>query len=53
MPTTLAYFLRIVPAPERLKLNIDVGVAQAVGVITPGVDLLARNQLALGISYQF
>ena len=53
VPTTLAYFLRIVPAPERLKLNIDVGVAQAVGVITPGVDLLARNQLVLGISYQF
>ena len=53
VPTTLTYFVRIIPAPERLKLNVDFGVAQAVGRITPGVDLQARNQFATGISYQF
>ena len=53
VPTALTYFVRIIPAPERLKLNVDFGVAQAVGRITPGVELRARNQFATGISYQF
>ena len=53
VPTALTYFVRIIPAPERLKLNVDFGVAQAAGRITPGVDLKARNQLATGVSCQF
>lgn len=53
VPTTLTYFVRIVPAPERLPLNVDFGVAQAVGNVTPGVELKARAQFAMGISYQF
>ena len=53
VPTALTYFVRIVPAPERLKLNVDFGIAQAVGRITPGVDLQARKQFATGVSYQF
>jgi hypothetical protein len=53
VPTSFAYFFRIIPAPERLNLNIDLGLAQAAGEIAPGLDLLARNQFALGISYQF
>ena len=53
MPTALTYFVRIIPAPERVPINVDFGVAQAVGQIMPGVQLKARNQFAAGISYQF
>jgi hypothetical protein len=51
VPTTITYAARIVPLPERAKFNIDFGVAQAAGKILPGVDLQARRQFALGISY--
>ena len=51
VPTTITYAARIVPSPERAKFNIDFGVAQAAGKILPGVDLKARRQFALGISY--
>ena len=51
VPTTITYAARIVPAPERSKLNIDFGVAQAAGKILTGVDLKVRHQFALGISY--
>jgi len=51
VPTTITYAARIVPLPERSKLNIDFGVAQAAGWILPGVNLQARHQFALGISY--
>ncbi len=51
VPTTITYAARIVPLPERAKLNIDFGVAQAAGRILPGVDLKVRHQFALGISY--
>ena len=50
VPTTLTYAARIVPLAER-KFNIDFGVAQAAGQILPGVNLYARHQFALGISY--
>lgn len=50
VPTTIAYAARIVPS-EGAKLNIDFGVAQAAGQILPGVNLRARHQFALGISY--
>jgi hypothetical protein len=62
MPTTLTYAIRIIPAGalplhgwgvDRPKLTIDFGVAQAAGNIMPGVDLQARHQFAMGISYGF
>jgi hypothetical protein len=52
IPTTLTYFVRVVPMKEK-PFNVDFGVAQAVGKITPGVDLKARSQFAMGISYRF
>jgi hypothetical protein len=64
VPTTLTYAIRIVPAgmspsqhhgwgEQSPRLNIDIGVAQAAGRIMPGVNLQARHQFALGISYGF
>jgi hypothetical protein len=50
VPTTITYAARIVPLEKR-KFNIDFGVAQAAGVIEPGVNLKARHQFALGVSY--
>ena len=52
VPTTLVYALRIFPL-EKTKVNIDIGVAQTVGKVAPGVDLKARSRLGLGISYAF
>src|SRR6266702_2653714 len=62
VPTTITYAVRIVPAGalplhgwgvESPKLTIDFGVAQAAGNVLPGVNLQARHQLALGVSYGF
>jgi hypothetical protein len=63
VPTTLTYAVRIVPAgafpyahgwgEEKPRLNIDLGIAQAAGNVMPGVNLRARRQFALGISYGF
>lgn len=50
VPTTLTYAARIVPLAKK-KFNIDFGVAQAAGQIQPGINLYARHQFALGISY--
>ena len=50
VPTTLTYAARIVPLAGK-KFNVDFGVAQAAGHILPGVNLYARHQFALGISY--
>lgn len=52
VPTTLTYFARIVPNSEK-PFNIDFGVAQAAGKIAPGVDVKARAQFAMGITYRF
>jgi hypothetical protein len=52
VPTTLTYFVRIVPNAE-VPFNLDFGVAQAAGKIAPGVDLKARSQFAMGVSYRF
>lgn len=52
IPTTLVYFVRIVP-PAKYPFNVDVGVGQIAGVITPGIDLKARDQAAVGLSYRF
>jgi hypothetical protein len=51
VPTTITYAARIVPLPERSKFNVDFGVAQAAGSVLPGVNLRARHQFALGVSY--
>jgi hypothetical protein len=63
IPTTLTYAVRIIPGgaypashgwrEQSPRLSIDLGVAQAAGTILPGVNLHARNQFALGISYGF
>ena len=53
VPTTLTYAVRIVPSPAHAKLNVDFGVAQAANHVAPGVDLKARHQFALGVSYGF
>jgi len=53
VPTTITYAARIVPLPEKSKFNVDFGVAQAAGKILPGVNLNARHQFALGVSYGF
>jgi hypothetical protein len=51
VPTTITYAARIVPLAEHQKFNVDFGVAQAAGTIEPGVNLRARHQFALGVSY--
>jgi hypothetical protein len=62
IPTTITYAVRIVPGGalplhgwgvESPKLTIDLGLLQAAGAIAPGVNLQARHQFALGISYGF
>jgi Protein of unknown function (DUF3034) len=62
VPTTITYAVRIVPAGafplrgwgvESPKLTIDFGVLQAAGSVAPGVNLQARHQFALGVSYGF
>jgi len=51
IPTTLVYFVRVVP--NKLPFNVDFGIGQFAGVITPGINLKARNQAAVGLSYRF
>jgi Protein of unknown function (DUF3034) len=62
IPTTITYAVRIVPGGalplrgwgvESPRLTIDLGLLQAAGNIAPGVNLQARHQFALGISYGF
>ncbi len=50
VPTTLVYAARVVPS-SKIKLNLDFGVAQAAGQIMPGVNLQARHQFGMGVSY--
>jgi hypothetical protein len=52
MPTTVVWAARVVPSPK-IKLNLDFGVAQAAGQILPGVDVKARLQFGMGVSYGF
>lgn len=51
VPTTLNYFARVLPMPEK-PLNLDFAVLQAGGK-TPLGDLQARTRFAFGISYKF
>jgi hypothetical protein len=52
IPTTLVYAVRFVPTPKQ-KLNIDFGIAQVAGQISPGVNLQARSQVGVQVSYGF
>ncbi len=52
IPTTIVYALRIIPL-EKTKVNIDLGIAQTVGKVAPGVDLKARCRFGLGLAYAF
>jgi hypothetical protein len=53
IPTTLSYFVRVVPHLEGSPLQVDLGVVQAAGNITPGLDLNARARVGMGVSYHF
>jgi hypothetical protein len=62
VPTTITYAVRIVPSGalplhswgvESPRLTIDLGIAQAAGRVAPGINLQARHQFALGVSYGF
>jgi hypothetical protein len=58
IPTSLSYFVRIVPHLEGGPLQVDLAVAQAAGKIVniPTVaqlDVKARAQFGMGISYHF
>jgi hypothetical protein len=62
VPTTITYVARFMPAgafplrgwsSESPKITLDFGIAQAVGEILPGLNLRARKQYALGITYGF
>jgi hypothetical protein len=52
IPTTIAYAARILPS-EKSKFNVDLGVAQLANRIQPVLNLNARHQFALGVSYHF
>jgi hypothetical protein len=51
IPTTLTYFARIAPLPEK-PINLDLAVGQFAGTVAPGLDLKARAQFAFGVSYR-
>jgi hypothetical protein len=53
IPTSMTYFVRIVPHLEGSPLQVDLAVVQAAGTIAPGVDLNARARFAMGTSYHF
>ena len=57
IPTLFTYAVRVVPVTQgegRLsRFNVDFGIAQIANHIAPGVDLKARHQVAMGISYGF
>jgi len=52
IPTTLTYAARFIPN-WKYKVNFDVGVAQIAGNIADGVDLKARHQVGVQMSYAF
>jgi hypothetical protein len=54
IPTSLSYFVRVVPHLEGSPLQVDLGVAQLAGKIIPGaIDLQARARVGVGVSYHF
>ncbi len=52
LPTTLTYFARVIPIPER-PFNLDFGIAQAAGAVLPAAKVNARAQFAFGATYLF
>jgi len=52
-PTSLSYFVRVLPNIEGAPMQIDVGVAQLANKINPDVPLQARSQVGMGVSYHF
>ncbi|MDE1154747.1 MAG: hypothetical protein PW735_03340 [Acidobacteriaceae bacterium] len=50
--TTMVYALRVLPSPT-MKLNVDFGILQGPGEISPGVDLKAKDRPAFAITYAF
>jgi hypothetical protein len=52
IPTTLTYAARYIPN-WKYKVNFDVGVAQIAGKVANGVDLKARHQVGVQMSYAF
>jgi hypothetical protein len=63
VPTTVTYAIRIIPrgtlpfsgwqVEKPPKLTVDLGLAQVVGTVAPGLNLKARLQFALGVTYGF
>ena len=53
IPTSMTYFVRVVPHLEGSPLQIDLAVVQAAGTIAPGIDLNSRARFAMGTSYHF
>lgn len=57
IPTSLSYFVRVIPQMQRSPLQLDFAVAQLAGKIAdePGraLDLNARARVATGVSYHF
>jgi hypothetical protein len=53
IPTSLSYFVRVVPHVKGSPLQVDFAIVQAAGKIAPGADLKARAQAGMGISYHF
>ena len=53
IPTSLSYFVRVVPHLEGSPLQVDLGLVQAAGHIAPGVNLNADARVGMGVSYHF
>jgi hypothetical protein len=53
IPTSMTYFVRIVPHMEGSPLQVDLACVQAAGKIAPGVDLNAKARFGMGMSYHF
>ena len=52
IPTTMTYAARFIPN-WKYKVNFDIGVAQIAGKVAQDVDLKARHQVGVQMSYAF
>jgi len=52
VPTTLAYFVRVKPGRD-VPVDLDFAVVQLAGKLGPALDLQARHQFTMGVSYRF
>ena len=53
IPTSLSYFVRVVPHLEGSPLQVDLGIVQAAGHVAPGMNLNANGRVGMGVSYHF